>query len=75
MQAYFSYDAHKSGGVTVSHLRFGPQPITSPYLIQEVGSRGGVRDTREASLEQGRHFIGNIRFWGGLVRNQAKIIW
>jgi pyruvate-ferredoxin/flavodoxin oxidoreductase len=32
-QAYFSYDAHKSGGVTISHLRFGPQPISSSYLI------------------------------------------
>lgn len=35
-QAYFSYDAHKSGGVTVSHLRFGPQPITSSYLVDKV---------------------------------------
>lgn len=32
-QAYFSYDAHKSGGVTVSHLRFGPQPIRAPWLV------------------------------------------
>ena len=30
---YFSYDSKKSGGVTVSHLRFGKKPITSPYLI------------------------------------------
>nr|CCA61743.1 pyruvate ferredoxin oxidoreductase [Chlamydomonas reinhardtii] len=35
-QAYFSYDAHKSGGVTVSHLRFGPSPIDSPYLVQQA---------------------------------------
>mmetsp|Transcript_33261 Transcript_33261/g.73565 ORF Transcript_33261/g.73565 Transcript_33261/m.73565 type:complete len:1321 (+) Transcript_33261:162-4124(+) len=35
-QAYFSYDAHKSGGVTVSHLRFGPQPIGSSYLIEQA---------------------------------------
>ena len=32
-QAYFSYDAHKSGGVTVSHLRFGPKPIRAPFLV------------------------------------------
>eukprot|EP00887_Chlorella_sp_A99_P003750 scaffold7.g3750.t1 len=32
-QAYFSYDAHKSGGVTVSHLRFGPHHISAPYLV------------------------------------------
>ena len=32
-QGYFSYDSKKSGGVTVSHLRFGKQPIKSTYLI------------------------------------------
>jgi len=35
-QAYFSYDSKKSGGVTVSHLRFGDQPIKSTYLIDEA---------------------------------------
>ncbi|MEG2075432.1 MAG: pyruvate:ferredoxin (flavodoxin) oxidoreductase, partial [Victivallaceae bacterium] len=33
VQAYFSYDSKKSGGVTISHLRFGDTPICSPYLI------------------------------------------
>ncbi len=32
-QGYFVYDSHKSGAQTLSHLRFGPQPIHSPYLI------------------------------------------
>ena len=32
-QAYFFYDSKKSGGLTVSHLRFGDTPIQSPYLI------------------------------------------
>jgi pyruvate-ferredoxin/flavodoxin oxidoreductase len=32
-QAYFAYDSKKSGGITVSHLRFGQKPIKSPYLI------------------------------------------
>jgi pyruvate-ferredoxin/flavodoxin oxidoreductase len=32
-QAYFSYDSKKSGGVTISHLRFGKDPIQSTYLI------------------------------------------
>lgn len=32
-QAYFAYDSKKSGGVTVSHLRFGDTPIRSPYLV------------------------------------------
>jgi len=32
-QGYFSYDSKKSGGTTVSHLRFGKKPIKSPYLV------------------------------------------
>ena len=35
-QAYFSYDSKKSGGVTVSHLRFGNTPIKSTYLINKA---------------------------------------
>ena len=32
-QAYFVYDSKKSGAMTISHLRFGPEPIEAPYLI------------------------------------------
>ncbi|AOT70441.1 pyruvate:ferredoxin (flavodoxin) oxidoreductase [Geosporobacter ferrireducens] len=32
-QGYFSYDSKKSGGTTISHLRFGKKPIRSPYLV------------------------------------------
>ena len=35
-QGYFVYDSKKSGSRTVSHLRFGPDPIHSPYLIQSA---------------------------------------
>ena len=35
-QGYFVYDSKKSGGQTVSHLRFGPQPIVSSYLIDRA---------------------------------------
>jgi len=35
-QAYFAYDAKKSGGVTQSHLRFGPDPIKGSYQIQDA---------------------------------------
>lgn len=35
-QAYFAYDSKKSGGLTVSHLRFGKEPIKAPYLIQHA---------------------------------------
>jgi pyruvate-ferredoxin/flavodoxin oxidoreductase len=34
-QGYFVYDSKKSGAVTVSHLRFGPKPIRSTYLVEE----------------------------------------
>ena len=33
-QGYFVYDSKKSGGLTVSHLRFGPKPIDAPFLVQ-----------------------------------------
>jgi pyruvate-ferredoxin/flavodoxin oxidoreductase len=36
-QGYFVYDSHKSGAQTVSHLRFGPDPIRAPYLIATAG--------------------------------------
>ncbi len=35
-QAYFDYDSKKSGGLTMSHLRFGKEPINAPYLIDEA---------------------------------------
>jgi len=35
-QAYFDYDSKKSGGLTMSHLRFGPEPIKAPYLINNA---------------------------------------
>ncbi|MDR0889876.1 MAG: pyruvate:ferredoxin (flavodoxin) oxidoreductase [Oscillospiraceae bacterium] len=36
VQAYFQYDSKKTGGVTVSHLRFGDQPIKSPYYVNKA---------------------------------------
>ncbi|MDR3461118.1 MAG: pyruvate:ferredoxin (flavodoxin) oxidoreductase [Beijerinckiaceae bacterium] len=35
-QGYFVYDSHKSGAQTISHLRFGPEPIHAPYLIAQA---------------------------------------
>ena len=35
-QAYFAYDSKKSGGITMSHLRFGESPINAPYLIDKA---------------------------------------
>ncbi|HEY3131408.1 MAG TPA: pyruvate:ferredoxin (flavodoxin) oxidoreductase [Acidobacteriota bacterium] len=39
-QGYFVYDSKKSGSVTVSHLRFGPQPIRSTYLVDRANFLG-----------------------------------
>ncbi|RCJ27498.1 pyruvate:ferredoxin (flavodoxin) oxidoreductase [Nostoc minutum NIES-26] len=39
-QGYFVYDSKKSGSITVSHLRFGPQPIRSTYLIDQANFIG-----------------------------------
>ncbi len=36
-QGYFVYDSKKSGAVTISHLRFGPRPIRSSYLVRRAG--------------------------------------
>ena len=36
IQAYFQYDSKKTGGVTISHLRFGDNPIKSPYYINQA---------------------------------------
>ncbi|MEW5784358.1 MAG: pyruvate:ferredoxin (flavodoxin) oxidoreductase [Bacillota bacterium] len=53
-QGYFVYDSKKSGGITVSHLRFGPEPIQSPYLIDQadfVACHNPSYMTRYAVLE------------------------
>ena len=39
-QGYFVYDSKKSGSQTVSHLRFGPQPIHAPYLVEQASFVG-----------------------------------
>jgi pyruvate-ferredoxin/flavodoxin oxidoreductase len=39
-QGYFVYDSKKSGSQTVSHLRFGPEPIRAPYLIEQASFIG-----------------------------------
>jgi len=36
VQAYFQYDSKKTGGVTISHLRFGDEPIRSPYYVTKA---------------------------------------
>ena len=69
-QGYFVYDSHKSGAQTVSHLRFGPQPIQAPYLIQQASFVGlppvPVRRAprRAAPGRAGRHVAAEQRRTG-----------
>ena len=67
VQGYFVYDSKKSGSMTVSHLRFGPNPIRSTYLIRESEF---VACHHEAFL--GRHdVIGACKEGGTLLLNSA----
>ncbi len=66
-QAYFAYDSKKSGGVTVSHLRFGDQPIRSPYLVNtpdfvacHVPSYLGKYDVLKGLSEGGTFLLNSI---------------
>ena len=67
-QAYFVYDSKKSGAVTISHLRFGPDPIRAPYLISRASFVGchqfnllGRYDVLEPA-EEGAVFLLNAPF-------------
>src|SRR3712207_8256020 len=52
-QGYFAYDSKKSGGITVSHLRFGKSPIKSPYLI----NKADFRSEEHTSELQSRQYL------------------
>ncbi|OHD53760.1 MAG: pyruvate:ferredoxin (flavodoxin) oxidoreductase [Spirochaetes bacterium GWF1_41_5] len=67
IQAYFVYDSKKSGGVTVSHLRFGKKPIQSEYLVEKAGfialhkfSYIGRYDILENIVEGGTFLINSV---------------
>ena len=67
-QAYFAYDSRKSGGLTVSHLRFGKEPIQSTYLINHAdfvachnSSYVGIYDILEG-IKEGATFLLNSRW-------------
>jgi len=66
-QAYFAYDSKKSGGITVSHLRFGDKPIRSPYLVNtpdfvacHVPSYLGKYDMLKGILKGGTFLLNSI---------------
>jgi pyruvate-ferredoxin/flavodoxin oxidoreductase len=85
-QGYFVYDSKKSGAITVSHLRFGPQPIRSTYLITRANFVACHQPTflerydMLASLIDGGTFLLNTPYakeeiWDRLPRNvQEQII-
>jgi pyruvate-ferredoxin/flavodoxin oxidoreductase len=73
-QGYFVYDSKKSGSMTVSHLRFGPDPIRSTYLVQEANfvacHQFGLLDRFDV--------LGEIRRGGTLLLNApypADALW
>src|ERR1019366_5105509 len=84
-QGYFVYDSKKSGSMTISHLRFGPHPIRSAYLIQRAGFVAchqfslldrldvlKVADTGAVFLLNNRH--GPNKGWEQLPRSVQEVI-
>ena len=85
-QGYFVYDSKKSGALTISHLRFGPRPIRSAYLITRASfvacHQPGFLDKYDVleAADQGATFLLNTAFapgevWGRLpARVQRSIV-
>ncbi|MES9963010.1 MAG: pyruvate:ferredoxin (flavodoxin) oxidoreductase [Candidatus Sedimenticola sp. 20ELBAFRAG] len=87
VQGYFQYDSKKAGAVTVSHLRFGPKPIRSTYLVGEAEAnfvachQPVFLNTYEMldKAAQGAHFLINTatppeRVWNDLTRGMQQQI-
>ncbi len=68
VQGYFQYDSKKSGGVTISHMRFGKRPITSPYYIENPSL---VVCTKDSYLKRLR-ILDKIKNKGVFVLNTNK---
>ena len=84
-QGYFVYDSKKSGAMTVSHLRFGPRPIKSTYLVQQANfiavhqfSFFGQYDVLDAAMEGATLLINcpyqESEVWERLPNNVHKTI-
>ncbi|GAA4542516.1 pyruvate:ferredoxin (flavodoxin) oxidoreductase [Mycobacterium paraffinicum] len=63
-QGYFVYDSKKSGSQTVSHLRFGPEPIRAPYLVQRASFVGCHHE----------RFLHKLDVLGGAAENAALLV-
>src|ERR1017187_3068579 len=84
-QGYFVYDSHKSGAQTISHLRFGPEPIRAPYLIASASfvachqhaflARGDVlRLAADGAVFLLNSPFGQDQVWDRLPRSVQKTI-
>jgi pyruvate-ferredoxin/flavodoxin oxidoreductase len=78
-QAYFSYDSKKSGGFTISHLRFGKKPIRRPYLITQADflacHKFSYMETLDmlANAREGGTFLLNSPYGAAEVWNEIPV--
>ena len=66
VQAYFQYDSKKTGGVTISHLRFGDKPIKSPYYINKADF---VACHNPSYVEKGFRMVNDVKPGGVFLIN------
>jgi pyruvate-ferredoxin/flavodoxin oxidoreductase len=66
VQAYFQYDSKKTGGVTISHLRFGDNPIQSPYYINQADF---VACHNPSYINQGMKMVQDVKPGGVFMIN------
>lgn len=66
VQAYFQYDSKKTGGITISHLRFGDQPIKSPYYINKADF---VACHNPSYVEKGYKMVNDVKPGGVFLIN------
>ncbi|HAH62364.1 MAG TPA: pyruvate:ferredoxin (flavodoxin) oxidoreductase [Treponema sp.] len=66
IQAYFQYDSKKTGGITISHLRFGDKPIRSPYYINQADL---VACHNQSYIEKGYKMVQDVKKGGTFLIN------
>ncbi|MBQ6541655.1 MAG: pyruvate:ferredoxin (flavodoxin) oxidoreductase, partial [Lachnospiraceae bacterium] len=66
VQAYFQYDSKKTGGITISHLRFGDKPIKSPYYINKADF---VACHNPSYVEKGYKMVNDVKPGGVFLIN------
>ena len=66
VQAYFQYDSKKTGGITISHLRFGDKPIKSPYYVNKADF---VACHNPSYIEKGFRMVNDVKPGGVFLVN------